>query len=717
MQEPQGGLEERVYVEILGIPADCCPPDYYTLLGLDSDVTDAAVIDAAARKRADTLRRGLPAELQLAGRRILKTMTRARVCLLDANARAAYNAKIDKGNAAVRSVGAGLAKHKDPSPSVGPSAAQSRTGSSAKSGKTVGEDSLFDELELEEPSAIERPLRGMAVAPGSAAAAPRAHTRERGFEAVRPGKGSVKKSQHLAVYSTLAVALLSVLGIVALIVHLKGSDPSSVVVAGPEQKRSTGQTAGALSATAMNAAPPAADDSVADEETSHAEIETTTSEREQRRIDAGGTVAAASRGEPRPTRNILSNVEETRIASLAPADGLSKRADRRSFYATTHSARPLEELLLEVSLPPVRPVDTDVSASESPDRSVALGPIASDLAEELEFSLDEPQTRRFQRATFYVTAAADSSDTPTWEVHLAAETKAATKSDLDKVGKGFDEVIARLFLSGGNLRFAWADPKYASVAEQLRNCVLCVKAGSEDRRIPLRRPQDVGALELDLTEANQTITMTEGSLPSADAMSLHVQNVRLPYCDHELIPDGGIVKHGEEVHIRLLGWKGTAEIRVGFAGSEDEPRITITKRYKLDSHRWRPLTEENVANALRGLEQALERNTASLEEARGRARTLPSQISAAEARAAKAKAMEKAALINEIIRLKRRLRAAESTARRMLRSIPEIKAKIPLMRELERLIDGINKKGSIDFCIFVPTNGGEYDLLRTRSDH
>lgn len=71
--------ETRVYVEVFGIALDACPPDYFTLLGLDRDSAEPAEIESAAKQRALLLNKSLPSELHLPARKVLKRMERAKI--------------------------------------------------------------------------------------------------------------------------------------------------------------------------------------------------------------------------------------------------------------------------------------------------------------------------------------------------------------------------------------------------------------------------------------------------------------------------------------------------------------------------------------------------------------------------------------------------------------------------------------------------------------
>ena len=81
------------YEELLGIPADVRPVDYYTLLGLQRFCDDAEKIDAGARKqlaRLEPYRTGADAAQRAAANGLRDEIDQARACLTSPIARQAY---------------------------------------------------------------------------------------------------------------------------------------------------------------------------------------------------------------------------------------------------------------------------------------------------------------------------------------------------------------------------------------------------------------------------------------------------------------------------------------------------------------------------------------------------------------------------------------------------------------------------------------------------
>ena len=86
------GAGIRPYVELLGIPPSQCPPNYYQLLSIDPREADLARIAQAARRRAAEINQHAP--LTAEARQLLHEITRAKLCLLDPQSRAEYDAQL-----------------------------------------------------------------------------------------------------------------------------------------------------------------------------------------------------------------------------------------------------------------------------------------------------------------------------------------------------------------------------------------------------------------------------------------------------------------------------------------------------------------------------------------------------------------------------------------------------------------------------------------------
>ena len=82
------------YHKWLGIVAEDQPPNHYRLLGVDLFESDADVISYAADQRMLHIRTFQAGEHSTLSQRILNEISRARVCLLDAEKKGAYDASL-----------------------------------------------------------------------------------------------------------------------------------------------------------------------------------------------------------------------------------------------------------------------------------------------------------------------------------------------------------------------------------------------------------------------------------------------------------------------------------------------------------------------------------------------------------------------------------------------------------------------------------------------
>src|SRR5258708_10816338 len=82
------------YHKWLGIPPAEQPPNYYRLLGITLFESDPDVIDAAADRQMTYIRQCATGPYVKESQKILNELAAARVCLLHANKREAYDAQL-----------------------------------------------------------------------------------------------------------------------------------------------------------------------------------------------------------------------------------------------------------------------------------------------------------------------------------------------------------------------------------------------------------------------------------------------------------------------------------------------------------------------------------------------------------------------------------------------------------------------------------------------
>ena len=89
------------YHKWLGIPPDQQPAHHYRLLGIDLFESDADVIEAAANQRTAYLQELAAGEQVELTQKLLNEITQARRCLLNADQKQAYDARLQSQQAVV----------------------------------------------------------------------------------------------------------------------------------------------------------------------------------------------------------------------------------------------------------------------------------------------------------------------------------------------------------------------------------------------------------------------------------------------------------------------------------------------------------------------------------------------------------------------------------------------------------------------------------------
>jgi len=378
-------------------------------------------------------------------------------------------------------------------------------------------------------------------------------------------------------------------------------------------------------------------------------------------------------------------------------------------------SEPPDPLLTEVTLPPLRGSESTLSTEvEAP---FDLGPIGSIELSNLQLTLDQPSVEKeSENIRFEINRSSNLDGQPAWEIKLRSVTKNSTdeKSVLDDVGAGLNELIAKIFIEDSRLKLIWVLSEHLALADQLRNCVLCLGSAPTSHRIALRPCTLVKPVLIDFNEKTQVIKLEQDPLPPLDSSFLKIVALE-NFGTVEQQPTDGIVPFKKTVKIRLSGWERPVEFRVKFGGSRSKPSVLISAHYKLD-RKWQRMTIEEVDAGLIGVQRALRRSEADLSAGKAAQSSLPSRISSLYRQISSSSGGNTAALQGQQRVLKSQLTRANSMVRRANKSIPELRAKIPMLRNLASLGNRLHEKARIQFCVAVKTEKGILELLRTTDD-
>lgn len=731
MAEDLAALELRVYVELLGLPPERCPPNYFTLLAVSSATESAEVIQAAALSQAKRLRGQVPEELRVAARRVLKRVDRAQVCLSDTNARLSYiNALREHRQAAPNSQdqtglpprsnesGTPRAKGVIPnlpasdasnrrSPVTSPSSLRPKTGSRKSPPKDQSHIDL-PPLTSEWPA---NELLGTSAAVGPLKTLPK-----------------TPRQSQLGVYLSAA----GLCGVVALVVTIgalnsgsetggdlkAGADGSAATLPGDKSVQSVEQDVKQANQELLvpPIKPHIASASVANSSTAN----DTNPSRPISRIEdvSPSAVVESPRQRGRGSRaSVVATAETPSRAAAAPGVAPASVIVEVDEPKQLDQLPALDDLVTEIDLPALRPAKTATSVDDQP-AALALGEISANTAQRLQISVNQPTSREGSLSRFHIERA--ESKESAWKVHLTSTPPESGNADdkssaLDALSKGFTEPVAMITHDDEQLVFRWSNPKHANLAEQLRNCKLRLQADGAIHQMQLRTSKTIYKFIFDLSNRNVAFQIDDEHLPAPDTMHFQVSNVQLPGVEVTIDPESGLVKRGEILRLKLGGAGTPVELQFKFTTSDSRATVKFTPRYRLGS-RWYYFTGGDVHGAIDDLHAAIDDGRARLASAESAASSLPGQISSAQA-AVSADRQDYAVAKARLAQLRRALNSAHGTIRRMSNSLPEMSSKIPQLEQLVALGQKLHMQGSLEFRVYIPLEDGELELLKTGQEN
>jgi hypothetical protein len=726
MPDDASDLERRVCDEILEIPVERYPPDYFTLLGITPATEDAALVELAAKQQSDRLRRGTPNELIPAARYVLKRIEKARICLSDTSSRKAYQDSVGKGQA-IRSDR--LQPHPNPAASsrtssrVGPArptAAGTTPPLATKSRSELSEGASASETSIANALDLSSLLKEFAEEEASANLIGLTNT---------PYKSKKSNRSQAILYGSVGAISAAILAIIGLLGYLASSDPAASQLPEPNQfATQPADDPGADVPPASIVQPNDTDQHVASSALSSGAIEPMPS--------ALGTESQDSI--PADSGTALIESQSTGLASVGDAIDTANSPAVMVASVTPNSQETktpqvdvpdvpigsLEGLVTEIDLPPLR-VDHSAATTEVAGTISDLGYLDEEAASNLQIAVDEPKSKQFVHSQFYVQQPDEG--VPAWEIRLKAapapaprkdaEAKgkiAAEKSQLDGAVEGFDEVIASMRFESSGLRFRWGQTKRATLVEQLRNCALVLTSNGLSHRIQLRPELLTYKFMFDLSKSNHIFEIAEEHLPQADTIRFKITNVQLPGLAFVLEPANGIIGKGNTLRIKTLDGGIPVEFQFVLSVTASKATVKFVPRHQL-GRRWYPFTGGQVHGAIDDLERALADGRGRFSAAQSAMSSLPGQLSSIESRL-RADSPDYARIQSQRTFLMRQLSSARGTARRLSKSIPEMESKLPQLNSLVALGKRIHLQGRLEFRAYIPLGEGELVLLKTGTE-
>ncbi|TWT35596.1 hypothetical protein KOR34_04890 [Posidoniimonas corsicana] len=681
--------ELAVYTRLLGIPTEKCPPTYYTLLGLEPNEPDTNAIVAAAKAQTNRLRKNVPHELHASVLAVAKTISRARICLSDRDARAAYdqsigfhhNAEEEKPSLISGGGNEGLV-----SPDEG-SLLPPLILEEFPLDLTSDDDSLWVEDEIPE-----LPPTRFALSSAPATRKPANGRSSKSNTSLFVIGGSV-----LAVTAALLVAMLW-RSPSATIGHTASSDRSEASNRQQSSRpESENQRAVATAETTVvpvevleEADPSPEEDALRPRDQSPTQVEVTT-----------------DRVEVPPSMSLVEPAAATSKVLSADAKPKAKAGEAVVF-----------DLQDSVTLPGYARSYGDAAESASA-KVVSLGAISHISDSDLKFAIYSPSHGGQSASTFDVMKIKDRPSGSVWGIRFGTQDIPGTpdrRSALASHAKTTGPVIAGLRVRDGRLEFAWGKGDAAAAGGQLRNCAIHVSAGKLEGRVGLSESGTIDALTLDLEQPIPPIQVHHFPLPPEPTLRCELVAALFAGVATEVDPPSQQIGCGETLTLKIVDWQdgewvGDLEVRVRFNASRDgrSAELEVQPRFRM-GRGWKPLEAEEIESLARRSEIDLRKARAELNSARSEISSLPGRIASLRAAATRNSGSNPGA-VRELSSAQSALKRANSRAGRLSRSIPKIEEGIAHLRQLESIRRSLHQKARLQFRVFVQLVDGELSLL------
>lgn len=697
MSDSEQDQELRVYVELLHILPSSCPPDYFVLLDLKRNCTDLATVEEAAKLRASLFTKNLPSELHLVARKILRRIERARICLSDPKARAAYLSTLEDG------LLFGNAKDSTSSSTL---RIDPRALASARA--TQAAPAVRPKVSAHAQPRVNHPSRAAAQSQPSGGKHPVKRPADNVLD-LGPSTHVVlnppRKDSLMPLYSVFAVLGLAI--VVGLAFALFGGSHSPTSSAELAAASDGGPASSLEMRRDLNDPKSSSDDRAVSETTSvEPQPAQPLPELQPKAKTDKGTITELFEETEEPHSQKSAVAVEATEGENPP----SETSDQPNLEVVS-----LASLEQAVALPLFEAKESEASNDDNAEVDQAkLGAINPLTLQQVQIRLAQPTIPKFPGTEFALQETVDANNLKSWEIRLIAvqeEESAATKPDSNlNPLTGLDLVVGKIALEEDYLTFRWEKVEQRQIAEQFRNCILLLSAGVESCRIQLRPTQAVGPFVTDLTDRHRLFDLDELALPASEGMQLRVYDVSLSGVEFEMEPTDGIGHFGDAIDVKLLGWQGDASLRFLLTGKKESPSIRFTPRYKIGTKRNMPLTSSELRSAIQNMQDALADGRGRLSFSQGQVSSLPGQISST---LSSDNGRNTAAVRAEAGRLQRQLRSAEGTIRRMTQSIPKMEATIQGLEQLAALARRFDQSGTIQFEVVVPCHDEELVLITT----
>lgn len=299
----------------------------------------------------------------------------------------------------------------------------------------------------------------------------------------------------------------------------------------------------------------------------------------------------------------------------------------------------------------------------------------------------------------------DSSASPSWFFSYAPDLSAAAQ---DK------KPLAVLEHAGGELKFTWRSPiEDAAARKELANCLLRLTCGKLSKTAFLRVPQEMPRLRIDLERDVSLHTLPALDPPKEDALRLEIAELIGFPSGASIRDDKRLLKLKERATIEFAQFQG-AEIQLEFRRHPaGELQIVMRPEFRENAAEKIAMTLPRLADLKKGLEKSIPEGEAKLVALGKEAKALEQQLRNLGPRPAGAAFVAWQSKRNS---LEGSLSSCRSQASRLQRRLPEMKARLSAVPQMQNFLDDLHQKGSLIVKVLAECGDARVTIVDARLD-
>ena len=301
----------------------------------------------------------------------------------------------------------------------------------------------------------------------------------------------------------------------------------------------------------------------------------------------------------------------------------------------------------------------------------------------------------------FVLEKLDDAHTPRWQVRLKRD------------GAGPDGwPIAQYWLAEGALHFKWMEVLDGAPADQLRNGLLQISAGGENKVLAMREPTTLPPVTVRMDRKTQLHAIDAQLVPNGNGLEVEILGVDHLPVNARMSGGESRARVGRRLSIDFSGSAGAA-INLRLVRRGNGPLMLELRPVYKPGGREFDLTTTRVATARASFPRQLASAETNASTLTSRLASLQSQYNALRGQRPRSP-VQATQRTGAMTRLSRMIQSASSSLAVARRGIPELRSNLDRLDELERIVAAMHQKAQLHYRIVAHAGRHELEIARSK---